>query len=50
MLFNGMSYISAKLEPELKNSDLESLVNTAKDASETYYKMITETAQKAIEN
>ena len=50
MLFNGMSYISAKLEPELKNSDLESLVNTAKDASETYYKMITETAQKAIKN
>ena len=49
MLFNGMSYIHAKIQPKIKKSDLKSLIKTAISASETYYKMITETAEKAIQ-
>ena len=50
MLFNGMSYIHAQIEPEVKKEDLKSFVKTAINASETYFKMITETAETAIQN
>ena len=50
MLFNGMSYIYSKIEPEIWKSNLKSFLKTVINASETYYKMITDTAKKAIEN
>lgn len=50
MLFNGMSYIYAKIQPEIEKADLKSFLKTAIDASETYFNMITETAEKAIQN
>jgi len=50
MLFNGMSYIYAQIEPEKENADLKSFVKTAIKASETYFNMITETAEQAIQN
>ena len=46
MLFNGMSYIHSKIEPEIWKSDLKSFLKTAINASETYYKMITDTSEK----
>ena len=50
MLFNGMSYIYAKIQPEIEKADLKSFVKTAIEASETYFNMITDTAEKAIQN
>lgn len=50
MLFNWMSYIHAQIQPEIKKSDLKSFLKTAINASETYFNMITETAEKAIKN
>ena len=50
MLFNGMSYVYAEIQPEIEKADLESFLKTTIAASEKYYKMITETAEKAIEN
>lgn len=50
MLFNGMSYIHAQIEPKIEKSDLKSFLTTAINASESYFNMITDTAQKAIEN
>lgn len=50
MLFNGMSYITAQIELEKEKSDLKSFLKTAINASETYFNMITETAEKAIQN
>jgi hypothetical protein len=45
-----MSYIYAKIQPEIEKADLKSFVKTAIEASETYFNMITDTAEKAIEN
>ena len=45
-----MSYIHAQIQPEIKKSDLKSFLKTAINASETYFNMITETAEKAIKN
>lgn len=50
MLFNWMSYIYAKIQPEIEKADLKSFLKTAIDASETYFNMITDTAEKAIQN
>ncbi len=50
MLFNGMSYVYAKTQPEIEKADLKSFLKTAISASETYFNMITETAKEAIEN
>ena len=50
MLFNGMSYIYAKIQPEIEKADLKSFLKTAINASETYFNMITETAEKAVQN
>ena len=50
MLFNGMSYVYAEIQPEIEKADLKSFLKTTIAASEKYYKMITETAEKAIEN
>ena len=50
MLFNWMSYIYSKIEPELEKQDLASFLKTAIEASETYFNMITETSEKAIQN
>lgn len=50
MLFNGMSYVYAEIQPEIEKADLKSFLKTSINASETYFKMITETAEKAIEN
>ena len=50
MLFNGMSYVYAKIQPEIEKADLKSFVKTAIEANETYFNMITETAEKAIQN
>lgn len=50
MLFNGMSYIYAKIQPEIEKADLKSFLKTTIEASETYFNMITSTAEKAIEN
>ena len=50
MLFNWMSYIYAKIQPEIEKADLKSFVKTAIEASKTYFNMITDTAEKAIEN
>ena len=50
MLFNWMSYITAQIEPENEIEDLQSFLNTAINASETYLKMITETANQSIQN
>jgi hypothetical protein len=50
MLFNGMSYIYAKMQPEIEKADLKSFLKTTIDASETYYHMITDTAERAIQN
>ena len=50
MLFNWMSFIYAQIQPEVEKSDLESFLKTAIDASETYYNMITKTAEQAIQN
>ena len=50
MLFNWMSYIYAKMQPEIEKADLKSFLKTTIDASETYYHMITDTAERAIQN
>ncbi len=50
MLFNGMSYIYAKIHPEIEKADLKSFLKIAINASETYFNMITETAEKAVQN
>lgn len=50
MLFNWMSYIHAKIEPEIEKADLSSFLNTAINASETYFNMISKTAEQAINN
>ena len=50
MVFNGMSFIYEKIQPEIEKADLKSFVKTAINASETYFNMITETAEKAIQN
>ena len=50
MLFNWMSYIYAKIQPEIEKSNLKSFLQTAIKSSETYLKMITESSEKAIEN
>jgi hypothetical protein len=50
MLFNGMSYVYAEIQPEIEKADLNSFLKTTIAASEKYYKMITETAEEAIEN
>ena len=50
MLFNGMSYVYAEIQPEIEKADLKSFLKTTIAASEKYYKMITETAEEAIEN
>lgn len=50
MLFNGMSYIYTKIQPEIKKADLKSFLKTAINASETYFSMITKTAETAIKN
>lgn len=50
MLFNWMSYIHSKIEPELEKENLSSFLKTAAEASDTYFNMITETAEKAIKN
>ena len=50
MLFNGMSYVYAEIQPEIEKADLKSFLKTTITASEKYYKMITETAEEAIEN
>lgn len=50
MLFNGMSYIYAKIQPEIEKADLKSFLKTTIEASETYYNMITDTAERAIQN
>ena len=50
MLFNGMSYIYAKIQPEIEKADLKSFLKTTINASETYFNMITETAEKAVQN
>lgn len=50
MLFNGMSFIHAKTQSAVEKSDLDLFLKTAINASDTYYNMITDTAQKAIEN
>lgn len=50
MLFNGMSYIYSKIEPEKEKADLKSFVKVAIDASETYFNMITDTAEQGIKN
>lgn len=50
MLFNGMSYISAQIEPEKERADLQSFIKIAKNASDTYLKMIEDTAEQAIHN
>ncbi|MBR4633577.1 hypothetical protein IKO50_01085 [bacterium] len=50
MLFNGMSYVYAEIQPEIEKADSKSFLKTSINASETYFKMITETAEKAIEN
>jgi hypothetical protein len=45
-----MSYIHAKIEPEIEKADLSSFLNTAINASETYFNMISKTAEQAINN
>ncbi len=50
MLFNGMSYIYAQIQPEIEKADLKSFLKTVINASETYFNMITETAEKAVQN
>lgn len=50
MLFNGMSYIHAQIQPEVEKADLKSFIKTAVNASETYFNMITDTAEEAIQN
>lgn len=50
MLFNGMSYVYAKIQPEIEKADLKSFTKTAIEASETYFNMITDTADQAIQN
>ena len=50
MLFNWMSYVYTKIQPEIEKADLKSFVKTAINASETYFNMISETAEKAIQN
>ena len=43
-----MSYIYAQIKSE--KEDLQSFLNTAINASKTYLKMITDTADQAIQN
>ena len=50
MLFNGMSYIHSKIEPEIWKSNLKTFLKTAINASEKYFNMITDTTEKAIKN
>ena len=50
MLFNWMSYIHSQIQPEIEKNDLESFLKTTINASETYYNMITKTAEQAIQN
>ena len=46
MLFNGMSYVYAEIQPEIEKADLESFLKTSITASETYFKMISYYIQK----
>ena len=50
MLFNWMSYIYAKIQPEIEKANLKSFLETTINASETYFNMISETAEQAIKN
>lgn len=50
MLFNGMSYIHAKIQPEIKKANIKSFLETTINASETYFNMISKTAEQAIQN
>ena len=50
MLFNGMSYIHAQIQPAVEKSDLKLFLEKATEASDTYFNMIADTAQTAIQN
>jgi len=47
MLFNGMSYVYTKIEPEVEKTNLKSFQKTAINACKKYYNMISDTAEKA---
>ena len=50
MLFNWMSYIYSYIEKVKEKVDLKLFLETIQEASDTYFNMITDTAEKAIQN